>query len=230
MSLLIPAERTKVVFPSTEEALLAALGGEFGAGLLALPTEYTGSTVAILEALLKSASPDSTDSVAIFPAAHYVSDTRAFMAHIDLAFEGVNVRPDLVVILGATPDYRDRNYVWVEPGKRVLEYFQFFHINDVWRDPSPELALKLWRNGCLWSTFVTIGQVSTLIRLIYRECPMLRKNLRRSPAATGRDSGPMFPANVYSDLRECDLSDKLLSGSRRSIAILPMSGVHWREL
>src|SRR5262249_36128929 len=58
-------------------------------------------------------------SVAMLPSDHYFSDDEAFARFVQSAFQAVEARPDLVILLGVVPDSVEVGYGWIEVGDRV---------------------------------------------------------------------------------------------------------------
>ena len=62
---------------------------------------------------MRAARIAPTASVAVFPSDHYVDSDTAFMRHVDAAFEAVEQRPELTVLLGIAPDRPESGYGWI---------------------------------------------------------------------------------------------------------------------
>src|SRR5262249_38399061 len=129
-----------------------------------------GTAPAILYALLRMAEDGPNGAVAIFPSDHYVSDDARFMAHVDAAFELVGRRPDLVTLLGLAPDRPETEYGWIEPAQPLVgpAGWSSYGVQRFWEKPEPRVARRLLDSGCLWNSFVMVGQVNTLLGLIDR--------------------------------------------------------------
>jgi hypothetical protein len=106
----IPAEHTLFVVTKGQECFYAPLLADVPSSRLLVQPEYRGTAAAILYGLMRSLIVAPTAPLAIFPWDHYVADDVAFMRHIDLAFDGVRARPDLV---GIARHYRPG------PGSRI---------------------------------------------------------------------------------------------------------------
>jgi mannose-1-phosphate guanylyltransferase/mannose-6-phosphate isomerase len=106
--------------------------------------------------------------VAFFPSDHYVSDVEAFMAHVEQAFEATRQRPDLVTLLGITPERAEPGYGWIQAGEPLtgvqpagLRWVRRFS-----EKPALSERIRLPSHGWLWNSFVMVGQVSTFLDLI----------------------------------------------------------------
>src|SRR5712692_7678951 len=90
---------------------------------------------------------------------HYVSNDAAFIAHVDGTLQAVIARPDLVVLLGITPDSADGEYGWIEPGDPVMgsSPWDLCRVRQFWEKPFPRVAQALRARGCLWNSFVMVA-------------------------------------------------------------------------
>src|SRR5262249_43663057 len=134
-----------------------------------------GTAPAIQYALLRVASLEEAATVAIFPSDHYVSDDRRFMAHVDVAFEVVRSRSDIVILLGISPDESETGYGWIEPGNPITARTSgtVLRVDRFWEKPSSEVAERLYAQGCLWNSFVMIGSVAAFLSVIASTLPGL---------------------------------------------------------
>ncbi|MBV8771274.1 MAG: hypothetical protein JO166_02920, partial [Deltaproteobacteria bacterium] len=115
----IPAEHTLFVVTKGHECFYSPLLADVPSSRLLVQPEYRGTAAAILYGVMRSLIVAPTAPLAIFPWEHYVADDVAFMRHIDLAFDGVRARPDLVVLLGITAQGPEAEYNWIEMGERI---------------------------------------------------------------------------------------------------------------
>ncbi len=169
-------------------------------------------------------------AVAIFPSHHYVEDDAAFMRHVDLAFEGIRARPDLLVLLGATPDGPEVDYCWIEMGDRISEYVQLFQIRGFWEKPPHKLAMRLWQSGCLWNSSVVVAQVPVLLSVMRKVLPRLAASFDdvRSMIGTERESEVIEA--IYATVSDQDFSHEILAKCPGNLAVLPVAGVEWSDL
>src|SRR5919197_460160 len=137
--------------------------------------ENRGSAPAILHGLLRLLAIAATEPVAVFPSDHYVADTRAFMTHVNGAFEVVLARPDLVVLVGIGPDTDEVEYGWIEPGEPIRGSWPWplFRVRNFWEKPSRTMAKALQARGCLWNSFVVVAYPSALLALMRTAVPAL---------------------------------------------------------
>jgi mannose-1-phosphate guanylyltransferase len=230
IALAISPEQTLIVVTKTHQSFYEPVLAEVPPRRVVAQPRDRGTGAAVLYALLGSLNVVPTASVAIFPSDHYVTDDAAFIRHLDLAFDGVRARPDLLVLLGITPDGPEVDYCWIEMGKRIAEYFQLFEIKRFWQRPSPELATSLWRSGCLWDSSIIVGRISTVLELLMRTLPELCASFARVKTQIGSISEAQAVEDVYAAIPSVDLSQDVLSACRELLTVLPVTGVRWCNL
>jgi mannose-1-phosphate guanylyltransferase len=201
---------------------------------LVVEPQNRGTAPAILHALLRLAKLTPEGAVAIFPCDHYVSDDCRFMTYVDLAFDYVQVFPQRVVLLGIQPNGPEVDYGWVEPGRpAVLGWSVFRNLRRVRRfheKPPLAMAEELFRGGCLWNSFVLIGNTRKLLALIARALP----DFYRSFGAIRTTLGTSFEAQaievLYRSLPLADFSYCVLQKVFSSMVVLPVTGLEWSDL
>jgi mannose-1-phosphate guanylyltransferase len=230
VALAIPPEQTLIVVTKTHHSFYEPVLAEVPSCGVVVQPKDRGTGAAVLYALLRSPNVTPTASVAIFPSDHYVTDDTAFIRHLELAFDGVRARPDLLVLLGITPDGPKVDYCWIEMGKRIAQYFQLFEVKRFWQSPSPELAASLWRSGCLWDSSIIVGRIFTVSELLMRTLPELYTSFARVKSQIGGISEAQAVENVYADIPSVDLSHAVLTANRELLTVLPVTGVRWYSL
>ena len=230
VALAIPPEQTLIVVTKTHQSFYAPLLAEVPAGWIVEQPRDRGTAAAVLYALLRSLKFTPTASIAIFPSDHCVTDDAAFMRHVDLAFDGVRARPDLLVLLGITPDGPEVDYCWIEMGERIAQYFQLFRIKRFWQKPSAKLATNLWHSGCLWNSFIMVGRISTILDLLIRALPELYTPFASIKSEIGAISEVEALERVYIDMPSINLSEEVLARCPELLTVLPVNGVRWSNL
>ncbi len=228
---IIPPARTLLVVTRTHERYYAPLLADLGKLPLLSQPENRGTAPAILYALLRITAVDPLAWVAIFPSDHYVSDDRAFMAHVDAAFEVLAARPDLVALLGITPDTPEVEYGWIEPGGLVAwqRPSGIYSVRCFWEKPSAPTAERLLEEGCLWNSFVMVGRVPTLLGMVERAAPDLFQAVSGIQPALGTTAEQAVARSLYARLPEVNFSRQVLAASPATLAVLPVSGVRWSD-
>jgi mannose-1-phosphate guanylyltransferase len=93
-----------------------------------------GTAPAILYALMRLSKVARDAYVALFPSDHFVSDDREFMRHVDLAFDAIESRAEMTVLLGITPHAVESGYGWNEAGELVAEHAPLFRVRRFWEN------------------------------------------------------------------------------------------------
>jgi mannose-1-phosphate guanylyltransferase len=108
------------------------------------------------------------------PSDHHVGDEAALMKYVDLAFAAVEERPHLTLLIGIAPDEPETAYGWIEPAAATdMGPCKTLPVRRFWEKPSREIARKLMATGCLWNSFIVVGQLSTLLGLFTLAMPEL---------------------------------------------------------
>lgn len=231
VALTIAPKRTLVVLTRRHERFYAPLLADVPPGHLIIQPANRGTSPAILYGVLRLATMAPTDPVALFPSDHYVSDDEAFMTHVGTAVEAVRMRPDLVVLLGITPDSPDVQYGWIEPGDAIpIEGPPtLYRVRRFWEKPSLATARALLARGCLWNAFVMVARVPALLSMIRHAVPdMYRAFL------DFRSRGEIFGEReairaLYARFPSMNFSEQVLAAARPNLAVLPVSGVWWSD-
>jgi mannose-1-phosphate guanylyltransferase len=228
-------ERTCLVLTRCHESFYAPLLAKAPLGPVVVQPCGRGTAPAILYGLLRIAETAPQDAVALFPSDHYVSDEARFMAHVDAAFDAVDARPDLVVLLGIEADGPEVQYGWIEAGERLLDpmldptLYPVYRVGRFWEKPPQPLAQVLFERGCLWNSFVLVARVPTLLELIRAAASDLYRAfmaawLERSSLGEGRAM-----RSLYAGLPSTSFSDDVLEKDATHLAVLPVRGVMWSD-
>jgi mannose-1-phosphate guanylyltransferase len=234
--------RATMVVPA--ECILAAVVGahqRFYAPLLSttissrcmvIQPENRGSAPAILYGLLRLANLAAAGPLVVLPSDHYVSDDRAFAAHVDGAFDAVRGRPDLVVLLGIAPDTDDAEYGWIEAGEPIPGPWSspLFRVREFWEKPSQPTADRLRARGCLWNSFVMVAYPSAFLSLMRRAAPALVDAFTAIGSRLGTPAEGESVRRLYARLPAMDFAEQILATRPASLAVLRLHGVGWSDL
>jgi mannose-1-phosphate guanylyltransferase len=228
----VAPHRTLIVVTRTHERFYLPALANMRVGAVVVQPENRGTAPAVLYALLRLATLAPRDMVAFFPADHHVSDDRAFMTHVEAAFEASAYRPDLVTLLGMTPDGPDTGYGWIEPGEPLSwrQPKQLYLVRSFLEKPAEPDSERYRAHGWLWNSFVMVARVSTLQALIKSALPDLYaafEPVRRCVGTVGEAHGLEV---VYCSLPTIDFSRSVLGARPANLAVLPVSGVQWSDL
>jgi mannose-1-phosphate guanylyltransferase len=188
-----------------------------------------GTTPAILLALMRLRRGFHDASVALFPSDHYVSDASAFMNHVRVAFDAVEIHRHTVVLLGAEATAAETGYGWIEPGRRIYPSL-LFRVKRFWEKPTQEGAQILWKGGSLWNTFVLVSRVSRLLALIAAALPRLHQAFDVFKDALDTPQEHVAIERLYAQIAASSFSDDVLSIVPDSLAVLPLRGVEWSDI
>jgi mannose-1-phosphate guanylyltransferase len=228
----VSAPRTFFSVTSAHERFYASLLADVSPRQIVAQPENRGTAPAILYTLLRVAAVAPNDPVAIFPSDHYVSDDEAFMAHVGAAFDLAVARPDLVALLGITPDRPETEYGWIEPAQPVVgpQGWPLYRVRRFWEKPAPDLARTLLEDGSLWNSFVMVGGVASLLGLIDRALPELARAFLPLRRFLGTPVEAAVAEAVYHRVPSADFSRGVLGPSAAHLAVLPVRGVEWSDL
>ena len=190
--------------------------------------EDRGTTPAILYGLRRIAGLAPTASVVIMPSDHYVSDDAIFMRHVTAAFDAVQARPELVVLLGIEPEGPETEYGWIEPAA-VIPGTRLLGVSRFREKPEPAVAVALFARRCLWNSFVMVAAVPALLELIRLGAASIDAAFTPALPTLGTGSEPAAMRAVYQRLPASSFSADVLASRPASLAVLPVSGVRWSD-
>ena len=228
--LVVQENRILTVLNRAHERHYRDLLNEVLPGNLVIQPANRGTAPAILFALMRLSKVARDAHVAVFPSDHFVSDDREFMRHVDLAFDAIESRPEMTVLLGITPHAVDSGYGWIGPGELVAEHAPLFRVRRFWEKPGSELAAELLRAGCLWNSFVMVARVSTLIDLIMVAMPALYATFSKIRDLLGTAREPGCLERLYQRIPTSSLSNEVLERYPINLSVLPVHGVEWSDL
>ena len=228
----VPGRRTLIVVTKSHERYYRPLLTGVPESSVVVQPENRGTGAAILYALLQIAATAPQDTVAFFPSDHYVSDDEAFMAHVEQAFETTRQRPDLVTLLGITPERVEPGYGWIQAGEPVagvqpagLRWVRRFS-----EKPALSERIRFPGQGWLWNSFVMVGQVSTFLHVLNLAVPSLCEAFNVIRPTLGSTDETAAVERLYRGLASVDFSREVLSARPDRLAVLPVQDVHWNDL
>ena len=230
VALRFAAARTIMIATRSRESPLESLQVDPSPTRLVLQPQDRGTAPQILYALLHLQKATPRAEVVIFPSNHYVEDGESFMRHIDLAFDSIRSRPDLLVLLGAAPDGPASDCTWIEMANRIPEYLGCFQIRRFWENPSSSLATRLWRMGCLWNSSALVANLPVLLRSIRKVFPALSTAFDNLCAVIGTEQEDETAEAIYESISTLDFSHQISAACPANLAVLPVCGVEWKDL
>ena len=222
-----PSERILTIVTRSHSRFYTHLLSRTSSKRIIVQPHSRGIAPAILYALLRLQDISGNATLAIFPSYHYVEDDTAFMRHVEIALEGVRVRPDLVVLLGAIPDGPETDYCWIEMGDRVPEYLRLAHVQRLSERPSHSGAMLRWRLGWLWNSSVIVARIPALLLLMRHVFPQLYTSFDHLYAVASAKVESEAVEALYAAISEQDFWREVATRSPANLAVLPIAGVEW---
>jgi len=232
VSRLVRRWQTLLVLTKTHEQFYLDQVAELPSTSLVVQPQNQGTAPAILYSLMRVREMDPKGFVTFFPSDHHFSDDESFRAHIDSAFAAAESRPDLVFLVGVTPESPEVEYGWIEPGSPlpspVLNSVR--RINRFWEKPSQALASILMERGCLWNSFVMVGHVQAFLNLIRYALPQLLRSFEAIRTSLFSRAEKAELGGLYSRLRPANFSQDVLAVGTSNLAVLRATGLGWSDL
>jgi mannose-1-phosphate guanylyltransferase len=193
------------------------------------PTEHClaqplnrGTAAAILAALCHIRRWEEESLIAILPSDHAVEDETVLAAAFRSALGSVARNPDLVVLLGMSPDGPEEEYGWIEPlptpaiePRPVAAFVE---------KPLPKVAAELMRRGALWNSFLIATTTHCLLDLFRITQPDLFRAFDRHPMEPGRLPG------IYAALPALDFSRHVLQAVPGRLRVIRVPPCGWIDL
>jgi mannose-1-phosphate guanylyltransferase len=191
-----------------------------------------GTLPAILCSLLQIVRADEQAVVAFFPSDHYYSDEGNFMAGVELAFGAAESNPESVVLLGVPATYPETDYGWIEVEAAVSTHSRdgLLRVRRFWEKPSLKVAAELLDRGCVWNTFVMVGQARAFLSAIQSGAPELYQAFEPIRTRPARESYSETIERIYEGLQPADFSRVVLSATPQRLGVLCLGDVGWNDL
>jgi mannose-1-phosphate guanylyltransferase len=187
-----------------------------------------GTAPAIIASLLHISQMNPGALVAILPSDHYYSDEAAFSKTLEAAFKIADVRRSAVVLLGALPHAPEVEFGWIEVGARLEE--GLCEVGGFHEKPTLDTAKRLLVSGALWSTFIAVGCVETLIDMAFASVPEVVVTLFDGLGGATRDGSPRILATLYNSIPVIDFSREILSPNSHRLLALRLAPMEWHDL
>jgi mannose-1-phosphate guanylyltransferase len=228
---LVRYDRQVIVVTRAHEPYYRALAYDLAPERLVVQPDNRGTAAGILYPLLRMISLAGNVPVVIMPSDHYVSDDMAFMSYAASAVETVVARPEIAVLLGIEATSPETEYGWIEPWHMPLplEGEAVFPIRRFWEKPSPTLADRLLRLGCLWNSFVMVGFAGTFLGMIWSAVPELILAFDRLRQAIGTPAEAETADAVYATAPTVNFSERVLARPSPRLATIRVKGVDWSD-
>ena len=193
--------------------------------------ENKGTAPAILYSLIRLQlhSPDAT--VAFFPSDHYFSDDVGFMTCVDAAFTAAEMDPSSIVLLGIEADKPETSYGWIEPVTTLFGDLSrsVSRVKKFWEKPTEGVARHLLRSGCLWNSFVMVGNVTTFLSVFEQHLPDMFRMFAASNGLFRTRHEEAAIRSIYSWIEETNFSSEVLERSADALLVMRVSNVGWSD-
>lgn len=233
VEIAIPKDRILCTLSRSHERYYVPLLFDVLLARLVVQPVNRGTAPAIFYALMRLGLVDPNAHVALFPCDHYVSNDRLFMHRIQAAFDVIDERPELIVVLGVAPSTAEPEYGWIEPAGpfRCLGE-TLFHVRRFIEEPPVEVARSMYAHGrCRWNSFVLIARLPNLLALVIRALPQLYNLFAEFSGALGTEFENEAVEKIYRAIAPVDFCKSVLSTHAcNHVSVLPVSGLYWNDL
>ena len=227
----IPFERIFVVVNRGHRHFYEPLLRDFPRSQIVSQPSNRGTASGIYYGLTRVLRLGHDTRVTLFPSDHFIGDDARFNRQVESALDTVDEFPELSVILGMEPHRAETSYGWIEPSARISPATPgVFHVARFWEKPKLETAAKLWREGCLWNSFVIAARAAVLVSMISEYAPKLFSSFEMalpSQQSKGEEAAVEFP---YENLQCVDFSESILSQCPPNLAVQRVDEVAWSDL
>lgn len=223
---VVSPEKTMIVLTKSHEAFYRSLN--VPADLLAIQPQNKGTAPAILFPLLRIASRAPDAIVAIFPSDHHFSDDEGFMSHVEAAFDAAQRHPEVVTLMGITPEAPEVEFGWIEPHAGIFGGLS--RVRRFWEKPTAGVARKLMDQGCLWNSFVMVGRVDAFLSMTKQALPDLYRLFEAVVPVFGTPDEEPNLEMLYRLITDTNFSHEVLSVRPEDLTVMRVGKVGWSDL
>ncbi len=224
-------ENTMTVVSRKHEPFYSPLLHDMPNGNLVVQPSNRGTAPALLYSLMRLAAKAPDASVVVMPSDHYLSNEREFMRHVDAAFNVIDGRPELTVMLGMAALAPETSYGWIEPGISIFNGdFRISAVRSFVGTPPLDTAIDLMRRGSLWNSCVIVARISTLIGLIMMAEPLLYFSFSSIRHLFGSAFEHEAVTRLYAEAPERSFAHDILKSCPVNLAVMPVRGVAFTDL
>jgi len=223
---LIPPERTIVVVASQHESVAREQLVEYrGVEIVAQPRNL-GTGPGVLLPLMHVLSREPRADVALVPSDH---DFRAPGRMLEALVRAQRAARHYqgMVLLGAAAEHPASDLGWIVP-KRILPRSAVGLIAEFVEKPAPPLAARLFEQGALWNTMLSVTPAAALWTLARRQLPIIADRFAHYAQVVGTPAAPLRLTETYQELPKADFSRDLVAGSS-GLWVTPMQGAGWSD-
>lgn len=228
---LIPAERLVAVLVREHSAYYDTVLPDRGPVQRIVQPVYRGTAPELFLPVLRIARQDPHAVIVVMPSDHMVDGEARLMSHAAKAARAVSLRPDLPVVIGASPPGPDPTAAWIEPGDPVegLEAFAVRSVRRFFPRPTPAEVSALYEGEGLLNTQVIIATARALIEIGRRYLPDVLESLEPLEGAFGTPEEGLMCEAVYEQMPYANIAHALFVRPHQ-VAVLPVAEVRmWRD-
>ena len=228
---VVPLERIVVAVNRSHREFYEPLLHDLSSSQIVLQPYNRGTGPAILYGLERLARIAPGATVTIFPSDHFVGHDARFMTHVAFALDSIAEYPQLAVLLGMAPAWAETSYGWIEPAAPILSSKPpLFRVRRFWEKPDLEMARALWRQGCLWNSFVIAANSTVLRNMIAEYTPRLFAAFKLASEPLASADEQAAAESLYAGLEAVGFSEQILSRCPPNLAVQRVDDVKWSDL
>jgi mannose-1-phosphate guanylyltransferase len=159
-----------------------------------------------------------------------VADAAPFLQAVRKGARVCETMPDLVTLLGVAADSPETEYGWIVPGSRIGTHGEI-RLRGVRRfveKPSLPVAQRLFRQGGLWNTFISVGRLSAFFRMAEQCLPRHALLFGHYSRSVGTDNESSILEALYHNMPPANFSRTVLERCG-GLAVAPVHGSGWSD-
>lgn len=223
---LIPAERLVAVLARGQSVSYDTSSDLLPEIHRVVQPAWRGTAAETFLPVLKIAAADPEAVVVLFPGRFVTDGDGRLMSHVAKAVAAVAARPELPIVLGASPRGPDAACAWIDPGQPIegLERFAVRAVRRFMPRPSPAEIVALWEGDGLVNTRVVIAKARALITLGNRYLPDVLESFEPLGAAFATPEESLLCEAVYEQMPYASITHALFARTD-DVAVLPVAQV-----
>ncbi len=232
IELILPSHRIFYALSRTHERYFWPLLSEVLLSRMVIQPLNRGTAPAVLYSLLRLGLIDPDAHVALFPSDFFVSNDRLLMSYVERSFDTLAIRPDLVIVLGMTPDSPATEHNWIEPASAFACNLELlFRVRRFIERPPVEVAQRLCAHGrCFWNSSIVVARLVNLLALMIDVLPNLYDEFGRLADVLGTEFESEAVECTYRSIRGIDFNSSVLSARAFKITMMRVDGLFWNDL
>ena len=229
--LLISPDRLLTVILRSHRKYVEEINHDQPSEAFVVQPECRDTGPGLLLPLLKIHHLDPKSVVVVLPSDHFILEDRSFMKCVKQATEFVESYPESLVLIGVKPHRSEVEYGWIERGKEIITYRGdiFSPVHRFWEKPSHEMAEVLRSKGCIWNTFVLVGQTSAFLKHIQKHMPEVFTTLKPIQEAFNSSREEEVIESAYLSIPSVNFSRSVLEHVSKYLYVLEASGIYWSD-